>query len=173
MLSFHCFLRTRFFTLVGPYTTYLIRSTQHGYVHSYGIYKNQIFLHFLETIAGGAHFRFTSQKVLQEMNTGKCIHLRKDGVLVLTNNCDGLTTIRWKPDSVHKHLKRFPTESNQCFSPWKNTIEPSEIKIIPGLSLCSSWNEIVLETGRCFDKISTLPYRLSFKNDLETFSDAH
>ncbi len=136
--------------MVDDDTTFRIRSAQYGYVHHYGIYDDLDLLNFSLPLPP-AHFRLTSENVLQEINTGKCVNrlTPTNRQLILTENCDPSTADRWAYDSTSHYLKDVAMGDTWCFSPWANPLPPYDISILAGVSPCSWWNHISLETGGC------------------------
>ncbi|XP_028408851.1 fibrillin-1-like isoform X4 [Dendronephthya gigantea] len=124
---------------VARYNTYLIKSSSYGYLRRFG--ENH--LHFSRH--PGNHFRFIKENILQEANTGKCVHARNDLFVGLSYHCDGPTASRWRYDSFARHLKLVNKYPNYCVSPWRYYGKPG-LEVSPGVShVCNSWNRMALE----------------------------
>ena len=123
---------------------------EYGYVHHYGPYGDVDFLQFSIT-RKPAHFIFTSKNALQLVNKTikdkRCITRKTygDQLLRLTGNC---TLDSWIYDSSKRWLRHTKAPGMGCLSPWDHRLKPPpDLHITTGVSRCSDWNEIILETG--------------------------
>ena len=131
--------------LVNDDTTFRI-VTSYGYVHHYGFFEDMDLLNLTNDLSAVC-FRFTSDNVLQDVATNKCVNRRTptNRQLILTFNCDGPTADRWEYDSVNKYLVDVTMGQNWCLSPWSNGLPPTDITYMPGVSPCDGWNHVTLE----------------------------
>ncbi|XP_028408846.1 uncharacterized protein LOC114531439 [Dendronephthya gigantea] len=134
------------------YNTYLVKSDAHGYLHHYRSHRDDKDLLQFSKARAPAHFRFINHKVLQEVNTKKCIYVREDKLVVLEYNCNGSTTSRWSYNSSERHLKIAPISRDLCLGLWQNDGFPDESEVRPGLSHCDDENKISFEPDKdeCF-----------------------
>ena len=137
---------TNWFFAVNNDKTFRI-VTSCGYVHHYGIFEGLDLLNLTNDLSAVC-FRFTSNNVLQDIATKKCLMRRttSNRQLILTYNCNGPTADTWEYDSVNRYLFDVSMkELDWCFSPWSNGLPPLDITCMPGVSPCSGWNYVTLE----------------------------
>ena len=120
---------------------FTIESTSYGDVYCYGVVGKDHILKF--TKKSKSYFRFTCNKALKEVKSGKCISgipsNNKNRQLVLTKECDKT----WTYSPTKKHL--VYDEYGNCLSPWNyDWVKLPGVRVTPGLSTCRNWNEISL-----------------------------
>ena len=120
---------------------FTIQSTYYGRVYYYGAVGKYNILQFTKN--SKSYFCFTCNKALKELKSGKCISgIPSDSVnrqLVLTKECDKT----WTYSPTKKRL--VYVEYGNCLSPWNyDYAKLSGVRVVPGLSTCSSWNKISL-----------------------------
>ena len=126
-------------------------------MHHYGISEGPFgtldYLNLTSSVARAACFTFTSNNVLQETVTGKCVNrlTDTDRQLILRTNCNGPLADAWSYDSTDIRLIDVSMGATWCFSPWRNSYPPYDITYMPGVSPCAGWNEVFLIPGRCIE----------------------
>ncbi|XP_028408860.1 fibrillin-1-like isoform X1 [Dendronephthya gigantea] len=139
------------------YNTYLVKSVDFGYLHHF-TYQNVDLLQFSWTRTP-AHFRFINRNVLQELKTGKCLHiLRSWWVVFLTHDCDGPNARpRWFYNSTGKYLKDVSTNDDQglCLSAqeYHGKLNMESFPILSNCGRPKSTVTLRLDIDECFLKM--------------------
>ena len=130
-------------------SNFTITSENHGHVRHYSIDR---YLYFLSKTLPPAYFCFTNNFALKELESGKCVSVKNDAYIELTNDC----TEPWKYDPDKNQLSY--NMSRRCFSPWK---APEILRPVAGLSHeCRDWNKVVLKPSKYLLSLSQRSLKL-------------
>ena len=149
---------------------FTIESTSYGRVYYYGVVGKLNILQF--TRNSKSYFCFTCNKALKEVKSGKCIrgvassHANRQ--LVLHDKCDKT----WTYSPTKKRL--VYVESGKCLSPWNyDYAKLTGVRVVPGLSTCSTWNKISLNGKFTISSFLTPEAKPSETGSVEESEDTH